>query len=303
MSKAIVTGAFSFTGRYIATELLSRGQEVATLTRQPDTANAFQGRIQAHPFSFDDPAQLTKTLEGASVVYNTYWVRFNHGGMTFDQAIRNTQTFLEAAKKAGVQKFIHISVSNPSEDSPLAYYKGKAILEKCVKESGLSYAIIRPTLIFGANDLLLNNIAYFLRRYPVFAIPGNGDYRVQPVSGEDVARLAVQAADEITNKVIDAAGPETYRYDEMVALMKQSIGGKAKLIKLPYSATLACSKVLGLLMHDVVLNGEEIKGLMTSLLVSHAAPTGLDRFSAWLDKSADRLGRQYTSEIKRNYGN
>src|SRR5205085_12234573 len=162
--------------------------------RRPDEGSPLRSRLDVYPFNFDHPEKLVTSLRGADVLYNTYWVRFNHDGNGFDQAIRNTQVLMEAAKKAGVRKFVHISVSNPSISSPLDYYRGKAVLEERVKQSGLPYVIIRPTLVFGAGDLLINNIAWFLRRFPLFAVPGDGAYRVQPVDVDDVVHLAIEAA-------------------------------------------------------------------------------------------------------------
>ena len=92
---------------------------------------------------------------------------------------------------------MHISITNPSLDSPLPYFRGKAILEKEIRASGISHAIVRPTVLFGKEDILINNITYLLRRLPVFAIPGSGDYRLQPIYVEDLAEIAVEAWREL----------------------------------------------------------------------------------------------------------
>lgn len=151
----VVTGAFSFTGRAIAEELLRRGRPVRTLTRRTHPRDPLAARIESAPLVFDDPAPLA----GADTLYNTYWIRFPRGGATFEQAVEHTRALLRAAREAGVRRVVHISVTNPSEGSPLPYFHGKALCERAVAESGLSYAIVRPTLVFGAGDILLNNIA------------------------------------------------------------------------------------------------------------------------------------------------
>lgn len=130
------------------------------------------------PYNFDRPDELTQILRGTSTLVNTYWVRFPHGGSTFEKAVQNTRTLITAAKDAGVQRIVHVSIANPSMDSPLGYYRGKAELERAVMESGLSFTILRPTVIFGAEDILINNIAWFVRGFPAFAIPGDGLYAV-----------------------------------------------------------------------------------------------------------------------------
>ncbi len=299
--KHVVTGAFSFTGRFIAEELLARGKYVITLTRNPNAALSLGTGVPAFPFHFEDPAQLVKTLDGAQAVYNTYWVRFPHGQVSFDQAVANTRVLIDAAKEAGVSRFIHISVSNPTEDSILPYFKGKAVLERMVRESGLSYAIIRPTLIFGPQDILINNIAWLLRRFPLFCAPGAGDYRVQPVAGEDVALLAVEAAEQHESRVLDAAGPEIFRFDDFVRLIARAVGSQALVVHLPPAIVALACRLVGTLVHDVVLTRQEMAGLMAQLLISHEPARGSRRFSEWLSRNGGSLGQRYASELQRNY--
>ena len=301
MAKHVVTGAFSYTGRFIAEELLRHGHTVRTLTRRADDTSPLREKIDARPFDFDRPEVLARHLENADVLYNTYWVRFNQGENGFETAITNTQILLDAAKKAGVRKFVHISVSNPSLSSPLDYYRGKAVLEERVKQSGIPYAIIRPTLVFGPHDLLLNNIAWFLRRFPVFFIPGSGDYRMQPVAVEDVARLAVDAGESAESSILTAAGPDTYRFDELVARIAKQTGGRARRFHMPLSVVELACRVLGMVIKDVILTKQEIEGLMASLLVSQDAPTGVRRFDDWLNQERNTLGQRYQSELRRNF--
>lgn len=297
----IVTGAFGYSGRYITQRLLAMGQRVKTLTGHPERPDPFGGQVSALPFNFDQPDQLARSLEGATTLYNTYWVRFSHGGTTFEQAIANTRTLFQAAKVAGVRRVVHVSITNPSIDSPLPYFKGKAMLEAALMESGLSYAILRPTVIFSLEDVLVNNIAWVLRRFPVFAMPGDGAYRMQPIFVEDMAGLAVKAGGESQNKVLDAVGPETYTFDGFVRLVADKIGRHPLIWHAPPGLALWLSRVVGLLVGDVVLTRDEVAGLMGNLLVSEKPPTGQTRLSAWLDQHADKLGRRYASELGRHY--
>ena len=179
----VVTGAFGYSGKYITTRLLEAGVRVRTLTNSTQRVNPFGDQVEVQPFNFDNQAALIESLRGVSVLYNTYWIRFNtkEPGFQHSVAVENTLTLFEAAKQAGVPRIVHTSITNPSEDSTLKYFKGKAVLERALKESGLSYAILRPNVLFGHEDILINNIAWTLRKLPVFGVFGDGQYRLQPM--------------------------------------------------------------------------------------------------------------------------
>ncbi|MCD6386611.1 NmrA family NAD(P)-binding protein [Candidatus Sumerlaeota bacterium] len=297
----IVTGAFGFTGRYITRRLLKMGKRVVTLTRHPEVLNPFGNRVVSVPFNFDNPDKLVKSLEGATTLYNTYWIRFEYRESTFEKAVRNSRILIRAALEAGVRRFVHFSVTNASEDSSLPYFRGKALVEKAIMDSRLSYAIIRPALIFGQGDILINNIAWLLRRFPVFAIPGNGEYQLEPIFVEDVAELAVNVAQSEGNLVVDAVGPERYTFEELIRLLAEKIGSKARIIHLSPPLALMLSKLIGIIVNDVILTRDELNGLMWNLLTSDKPPKGHTRLSKWLTQNAGRLGRSYTSELNRHF--
>ena len=298
-----VTGGFSYTGRFIARRLLADGRRVRTLTNhsnRPGTED-LQAELEVEPLQFEDRERLAVALRGADTLYNTYWVRFPHAGLDFDRAVANTRTLLQAAAAAGVRKVVHISVSNPSLDSPLAYYAGKARTEEAVKESGLAWAIVRPTLVFAPGDILINNIAWMLRHMPLFGMPGLGHYRVQPVAAEDVADIAVAAASETENVTVDAAGPETVSFAELVDQIVIAVRRRPRFIYLPPATFIAAGRLIGLFTRDVVLTREELDGLTSELLVSNEPPRGTRRFDDWLLRSADQLGLHYASELDRHF--
>jgi len=296
----VVTGAFSYTGLHITRRLLSMGKRVITLTGHPDQ-NPFGDRVTAFPFSFDDPERLAESMEGATTFYNTYWVRFPHGKITFEKAVENSKALMRAAKEAGVRRFVHISITNASRAPALPYFRGKALVEEALMESGLSYAIIRPTLVFGPGDILINNIAWMLRRFPIFAVIGSGDYRVQPIFVKDVARIAVDAGHEEHNMIIDAVGPETFTFDELVKLIAPKTRSRPMIVHVPPQVGYLLSKMIGYLVRDVVLIWDEVEGIQANLLVSDGPPTGETRLSEWLEQNADKVGTRYASELKRHY--
>ncbi|MBI2956127.1 MAG: NAD(P)H-binding protein [Acidobacteria bacterium] len=296
-----VTGAFSYTGSYIAQRLLAAGHQVRTLTGHPERADRLSGRVSVFPYNFEKPDELRRSLAGVATLYNTYWVRFPRGALTFETAVENNRALFRAAAEAGVRRVVHISVSNADESSPLPYFAGKGKVEAALRASGLSYAILRPTLVFGREDILLNNITWLLRRFPVFAVPGDGCYRLQPVYVDEVAALAVEAGGRTDNVVFDAVGPETFTYNELLRLIAEKIGCRMRLLHLPPTVVRSCAGVLGLLVRDVLLTREEIAGLMANLLVSQEPPTAETRLSHWLEENAASLGRRYASELSRHF--
>lgn len=301
----VITGAFSYTGKYATRLLLSRGYEVRTLTNHPpaELPDSFGERVSIFPYNFDRPDELRRSLEGASTLINTYWVRFPHGESTFETAVQNTRTLIKAAKDAGVQRIVHVSIANPSLQSPLGYYRGKAEVEQAVIDSGLSYSILRPTVIFGAEDILINNIAWFVRHLPVFGIPGDGRYAIRPIYVEDMARLLADAVDQRGNSVLDAVGPETFGFEELVRLTAVRVGRSVRLIHLPMSLAYLSTLVTGRVVGDVVLTWEEYKGLMGNLLAPEGPSAGQVRLSQWLEENRDLVGKSYASEVARHFTN
>ena len=294
-----VTGAFGYSGRYIAKRLIDCGHKVITLTNSPHRTNPFAGRVEVFPFNFDKPKELTESLRGVSVLYNTYWVRFNHKMFQYADAVQNTVILFDAAKAAGVERIVHVSITNPSEDSPLEYFSGKAQLEKVLIDSGLSYAILRPTVLFGKEDILINNIAWALRRLPVFGVFGNGEYRLQPIYVDDLASLAVGQGTKRDNIIIDAIGPETFTYRHLVEVVGEIIGKKRPIISILPSICFLVGWIIGKCLGDVLITREEIKGLMANLLCVDSSPTGTTKLTDWISMHADSLGKNYTSELVR----
>ena len=298
---SVVTGAVGYTGKYITQRLLSLGGRVKTLAGHPDRPHPFGTRVDAAPLSFDEPSALVRDLEGAYTLYNTYWIRFPRGSASFDHAVRNSRVLIRAAA-AGVRRLVHISIANASRDSDLPYFRCKGLVEEAVRESGLSHSIVRPTLVFGKEDMLMNNIAWGLRRFPLFPIFGKGDYHLRPVYVGDVARIAVDGGAGEANETVDAVGPERFTFEEMVRLIGTAVGARSRLVHTSPVLALGLTRVLGTLMKDVVLTSDEIKGLMAGLLDTTCPPTGTTELSTWLQKNSAQLGAAYVSEVRRNWG-
>jgi NADH dehydrogenase len=294
----IVTGAFGFSGRYITELLLQRGRRVRTLTGHP-ARNRFGGRVEVEPFNFGQPEALRQNLIGIDTVFNTYWIRYPRGEMTFERATRNLKVLIDAARAAGVRRFVHISITNASAKSSLPYFRGKGIVEHYLMDSGISYAILRPAIIFGMEDILLHNIAWMLRKFPFFMIPGGGEYHVQPIFVGDLARLAVEKAAGQSSVAIDAVGAEAFTFNELVDLLRRSVGSRSRLLHVSPTVVLALAKLFSIATRDVTLTRDEIRGLMADLLVSHGSPTAPTRLTDWLARNSAEFGARYSSEMAR----
>lgn len=295
----VVTGSFGYSGRYITARLLQEGYAVRTLTNSPSRTNPFGGHLQIFPFNFDNYSDLVSSLKGTSVLYNTYWVRFNHGAFKHSEAVTNTKFLFRAAKEAGIGRVVHISITNPSEASELEYFSDKARLEKALMESGLSYSILRPTVLFGKEDILINNIAWALRRFPVFGVFGTGEYKLQPIYVDDLAALAVSEGKQRACNIIDAIGPETFTYRELVETIARIIKVKRLIVSVPPLVGYLTGALVGRLVGDVMITREEIQGLMQGLLCTNSPPAGKTRLAEWATCNAEHLGRRYASELAR----
>ena len=295
-----VTGAFGYSGSHIARLLLDRGEQVRTLTGHPDRPDPFGGRVEVARFRFDEPSAMREALADVRVLYNTYWVRFDHGTATFSRAVENSKALFRAAADAGVERIVHTSITNPSRHSPLPYFRGKAAVEEALLEAGIPHAILRPAVFFGGRDVLVNNIAWLLRHLPVFGI-ASGAYGIQPVHVEDFARLAVEHGEGRADVVLDAVGPETFAFDEFVRLIRRGVGSRALVARVPRWALLATARFVGSVVGDVVLTRDEVAGLTSNLLVSKRPPTAGARFSDWLAEHAAELGVEWGSELARHY--
>lgn len=248
---------------------------------------------------------LVRSLSGARTLFNTYWVRFLYRGVTFEQALANSRALVDAAGRAGIERIVHVSICNASAGSSLPYYRAKADVERYIAASGLSHAFLRPTVMFGwsgsLTDVLVNNIAWFLRHLPTVAVPGSGDYPVQPVSVDDVADLAVELGLREENDLLDVAGPEVLAFRELVTLIGSATGRARPVARLPPSVFHAALRALAPVLGDVVLTRDEISGLMAGLLVSREEPRGRVVFSEWLRGVGSTIGVRYASELGRHY--
>jgi NADH dehydrogenase len=296
-----VTGAFSYSGAAIASDLLQRGHDVRTLTGHPDRGSA-DTPIEYRPLDFSDPVGLRNSLTGVHTLYNTYWVRFAHGTVNHEVAVTNSRVLFTAAVAAGVQRIVHVSITNPSHDSPDPYFRGKAAVEQALADSGVpSYAVARPAVLFGGGDVLLNNIAWLLRHLPVFAIGGHGDYRLRPIHVGDLAALCVDLGARTDIAVEDAVGPESLTFRQLVEAIRAAVGSRSVLVPVPGAVIPVLANLLNLALHDKLLTRDEYASMAAGRADSAAPATGTTVLTQWVVAHADELGRQYANELNRHF--
>jgi NADH dehydrogenase len=296
-----VTGATSYTGRFISERLVAQGRAVIDLTRDPRAPHPLGPLARSAALDFDDPERLARTLDGVDTLYNTFWIRFERGPITYRWAVERSQALFAAAEQAGVRRIVQLSVINADPDAPTAYFRAKAAVEESLAESGVPHGIVRPTVTFGPGDILVNNLAWTLRHLPVFGIPGDGRYPIQPVHIDDIADLAVEVGSSAETVTVDAAGPDTFTFNEFVGLVRGAIGSRARLVHLPVWAALAGARVIGLVVRDVVLTRDEVTELESRLMVSPQPPTGTIHMADWLADKGDSIGRSWASELDRHF--
>jgi NADH dehydrogenase len=300
MTVDLVTGAFSYSGRAIAERLLAEGRSVRTLTGHPERGRT-DPRIETHRLDFDDLPGLVDRLRGVDTLYNTYWIRFARGRATHDQAVANSRTLFSAARRAGVRRVVHVSITNASIESAYSYFRGKALVERALAESGLSYAILRPAILFGRDGVLLNNIAWLLRRLPVFAVGGSGEYRIRGIYVDDLADLAVEHGRGDDDVIVDAVGPERPTFLELVDEIRTAVGSRAHVVRVPGILIPLLARGLDAAVRDVVLTGDEFRAMAAGLADVDGPATAPTRVSIWIRDHRDTLGLSYANELDRHF--
>jgi len=296
----VVTGAFSYSGAAIARELQASGRRVRTLTGHPGRAPR-DTAIEVRRLDFGDPAGLAESLRGARTLYNTYWVRFPRGPVDHTRAVANSRVLFQAAAHAGVQRIVHVSITHPSSTSRYPYFRGKAAVELALAESGISHAVLRPAVLFGGDGVLINNIAWLLRRFPVFAVGGTGEYRLRPIHVDDLARLCAEAGSSAATSVIDAVGPDRPTFYGLASAIKDAIGSRSRIVRVPGELIPVAARVLGLALRDTLLTSDEYRAMADGLADTDGPATGKISVTQWIMENQDTLGRRYANEINRHF--
>ncbi len=297
--KIIVTGALGYSGKIITEKLLKKNYEVKTLTNSSHKTNPFGNKLKIEPFNFNNPNKLIKSISGFDTLINTYWVRFNHKNFNHSDAVSNTKQLFDCAKAAGIKRIIHVSITNPSTTSNLEYFKGKGVLEDYLQNLNVNYSIIRPAVLFGKEDILINNIAWMIRHLPIFGVFGNGSYKLQPIYIDDFADIIINEISNHNNAIINAIGPETFTYKQLVKTIMDIIHVQKRIINVSPTVGYLAGKLISTIKNDVTITKEEIKGLMDNLLFVDEKATGTTRLTDWLKSNEKTIGIKYANELSR----
>ena len=293
----VVTGAYAQTGAAIAAILARQGRAVRTLTR------ARPGPDPPYPVidpSLDDEAMVA-ALRGCEVVYSTLWARFGARG-GFAPLVEHNLRIARAAREAGARRWVQVTVANLDKGRGLPYWDGKAELEAGLRAVGIPCSFVRPTLVFGPDDTLVNNAAWAMRHLHALPLAGPGRHRVRPVFVGDLAALCVRHGGLEGQQAQDAVGPETFTYRELMATVREALGVRAALVRLPRRAAWLAGKLGRPFVRDTVLTWNEVRSLERELYWTDGPATGPTRFSAWVRANADGLGRRWRSQRKRAAG-
>ncbi len=296
----VVTGSFSYTGRAITARLVESGRNVRTLTGHPERAPE-GSPVAVSPLDFDDPIALVDSLEGATTLYNTYWIRSAQGPINHELAVANSRTLFGAAKRAGVQRIVHVSITHPSAASRWPYFRGKALVERALAESDVPFAIVRPAVLFGRGGVMINNIAWLLRHLPIFAIGGRGDYRIRGIHVDDLAQLCVERGRQRTDSVTNAVGPERPTFNELIESIRLAVGSRSRVVHIPGTVLPGVSGAVGLVLRDQLLTKEEYVTMAQGMADTDGPATGPTAFSTWLAAHGSELGVRYMNDLKRHY--
>ena len=301
--RVAITGAWSYSGRYVARHLLDQGFEVLSLTNRPvSEPDPFRGVVKRVPFDFS-PGVMEKALEGVDVLASAYWSRHNrapvgHRGpwLSHAGAVERSRQLVEAAGRAGIRRLVWTSIANPGLDPDLSYYEGKAKVEDLVRSSGLQHAILRPACFFGAGGILIENIAWAARHLPVFPIPNGEPYHIRPIFVDDYARLVLDAVQSTDNYTRDAAGLDRPEFWELIWHVSTILGARTRVVKLPIAACRLLYAAASVVMRETILTSDELKGLSRNRLDSREEPAGTASLYGWLEDNASTLGREFRRE-------
>ncbi len=274
-----VFGGSGFIGRHVVRTLAKRGYRIRVAVRRPDLAGfllpyGYVGQIALVQANLRYRKSVNRAVEGASHVVNCVGILFESGRNTFD-AVQDfgARAVAEASRAAGA-KLVHISAIGANSSSASSYARSKARGEAAILAALPDAIILRPSIVFGAEDSFFNKFASMAKRFPALPLIGGGRTRLQPVYAGDVAKAVEHAVSGSvdTGKIYELGGPEALSFRECMELVLQTTHRRRPFIPLPF----AIASMLGTIVSIIPfikppITSDQVELLKTDNVVSQAA--------------------------------
>jgi uncharacterized protein YbjT (DUF2867 family) len=225
--KIFLTGGTGFVGGHLRKALLQKGHEIRLLVHRRG-GEPEQGVEQVEG-DVTRPASLSGTIDGCDATVNLVGIirEFPGRGITFERLhVEATRNVIHAANLAGVRRHLQMSALGSRPSAVSAYHRTKFQAEEAVRASGLDWTIFRPSIIFGPHDDFVNKLAGYIKDYPAVPVIGDGKYRLQPISADDVARCFTMALDmpETIGQTFELCGPDRLPYNDLLDVIGRQLG-------------------------------------------------------------------------------
>ena len=290
--KVFVTGASGFIGRRLIEHLLGRGDAVVAAVRRP-CPDLDPRRLAVVEVRLDDRAALERALAGSdAVVHLAVATGTTSEREAYEVNVVGTEHLLEAAKRAGVKRFVFASTISATRERMGPYGRTKKIAEERVVASGLPYCIVRPSLVYGGREGLVANLTAYLRGLPVIPVMGDGSIELDPIHVDDVCAAMIEALenDAVLGHTYDLLGPERVTFNQFLDRLSAGLGVKRRRLHIPGPVALALARGFAAITKKPPVTEDNVLGMIS--------PARVDRENArrdfhvtWTPLDSGLLGR------------
>ena len=271
----LVTGGTGFVGPSIVHRLRAEDRPVRCLVRDPDRADTLAAwGCELAQGDVTDRDSVRRAVEGCEVVVHLVAIIQGKPEQFERIMVQGTRNVVEAARAAGIRRFVLMSALGTSEETKdlSPYFNAKWQMEQMVKSSDLEHVIFRPSFVFGKGGGALKTFQRVVRLSPVIPVFGSGDQRVQPIWIDDVAEYYAAAIDrpDAASRTFELGGPEIVTYEELYDRIKRVLGKRRPKLHLPFGVLRANAAILEALPGPSPLTRDQLKMLAVDNVVSNA---------------------------------
>lgn len=270
--RVAITGGTGFVGRHVARELVARGHEVVLIARVLDRRDPSIREIPSADFFAADLTsveELTRAFGACGAVAHCAGINREIGKQTYERVhVEGTRNVMEAARRAGVGKVAQLSFLRARPDCGSGYHESKWAAEEIVRRSGVDYTVLKPGVIYGRGDHMLDHLSHALHTFPVFALVGFEPKRVRPVAVEDVARVLAASLTEgrLAGKTAWVLGPEELTLEEAVRRVGRTVGKQPLYFRAPIAFHRAMAVVLERVMKIPLVSRAQVRILSEGIV-------------------------------------